>query len=381
MFTTIDEVAKLTPGDIKALDRTELTSLLAQWERSLSDEQTAAVISRIDEWEEEDDDDGFVLDPRPPQSPGRSRRNSVTDTVWVREEDDDSPTVSTTITESVRYEDDTDNDSTLSRGEFSNAPQRFNASVDNLDHECQAKRRAKAADDASEFARGLKWVCLVVGIDAPVDVEARPEESFGEHLKDGVLLCQLLNKIKPGTVTRVSKGALAFHQMSNITAFLRGCQAVGVKKRDCFDTVDLQQLRDLSKVYETLLMLSTMAERHRLFPGPFLYSAKREERRRRRSSEKLVATMPSISSEKLVATRPSISSDTTPNDTSLDTFITTLGLEKYKDQLSQVADDTSDLTEMTEDDYAAFVRNAAMPALKARRFKKALIDLGANLQP
>mmetsp|Transcript_17491 Transcript_17491/g.54621 ORF Transcript_17491/g.54621 Transcript_17491/m.54621 type:complete len:399 (+) Transcript_17491:159-1355(+) len=393
-FGRAEEVAALSEDELRSLDRDELSELLARWEEALSEAQTATVVSMIEAWaaeEEEEEDEGFVLDkPLTPKTvKPRRKRSSLSDSVWTARSEaaessvcssseqayalEESPTVSTT--QSVA-EDPIDNRFRRA-GEFSNAPTRFEASVDNLDHECNAKRRAKAADDAAEFARALRWVVDLVAVDAPADLETRPEESFGEHLKDGVLLCQLLNKIKPGTVKKVSNhSSLAFHQMANVTNFLRGCQELGVSKRDCFDTVDLQQLRDLSKVYETLLMLSQTVEKTVPdFAGPYLYSKKREERKRRgsRGSSHPGSSHPGTPKQQPPTPPPPLTTKT------LDDLVSDLGLEKYREQLSQVADDPSDLAEMTNQDFDAFIKSSKMPALKARRFKKALIDLGAQL--
>jgi len=456
-------VRALGEAEIRGLSREGLEELLTHWEEELSEAQSATVVSIIEEWaaaedDEDDDEEGFVLDQplTPKHVAPRRRRSSLNDSVWTKSVEkspscevdervcesvcssmdqalpsDDSPTVTT---ESVRYAESEASEMTVNlmdeahegrvrAGEFYNAPKRFEPSVDNLDHECNAKRRAKAADDAAEFARALRWVAAVVGCDPPCDCDTRPEESFGEHLKDGCLLCQLLNKIQPGLVKKVTKhSALAFHQMSNITNFLRGCQTLGVHKRDCFDTVDLQQLKDLSKVYETLLMLSQTVEKTvPTFPGPYLYSAKREERRRRRSSTSSCAsevikqlsprrpaaideaepssetptppTPPPLTSNDLddLARRPADERAAAPAEApiapvanadgfdSLDDLVDKVGLQKYAKALNDYVDDISDLAEMTHDDFQDFVDSNKMPALKARRFKKALVDLGAKL--
>ena len=42
-----------------------------------------------------------------------------------------------------------------------------------------------------------------------------------EILKDGVILCKLVNVIKPGSVKKINKGHMAFKQMENIDQRLR----------------------------------------------------------------------------------------------------------------------------------------------------------------
>lgn len=44
---------------------------------------------------------------------------------------------------------------------------------------------------------------------------------FGEALRNGVLLCKLVNCISPGSVKRVNESRMPFKQMENISNFLK----------------------------------------------------------------------------------------------------------------------------------------------------------------
>lgn len=46
---------------------------------------------------------------------------------------------------------------------------------------------------------------------------------FGEALRDGVLLCGLINVFSPGTIKRVNTSRMPFKQMENISNFLKAC--------------------------------------------------------------------------------------------------------------------------------------------------------------
>ncbi|KAI8891123.1 hypothetical protein K501DRAFT_176 [Backusella circina FSU 941] len=48
--------------------------------------------------------------------------------------------------------------------------------------------------------------------------------SLQQELKDGVLLCNLVNKLKPGTIKHVGQKDLSFIKMDNITRFLQGAR-------------------------------------------------------------------------------------------------------------------------------------------------------------
>ena len=391
---TLRDLPGLSEKRIRGLNRDELTHLLTNFESSLSLKQRQVAADVVDKYLESDSDsdDGFVV-----EKPGSET------TVLV-----ESPTVSTTVS-SFRAASESSENESPKRSEVA-PPRRTQASVDNLDHECTEKRRAKAADDALEFSRALKWIYTVLKLEnLPADAESRPEECFGEQLRDGVLLCNLLNALKPGTIGKISNSTNAFGQMSNITSFLRGCQKIGVHKRDCFDSVDLQQLRDLSRVYETLLAVSRAVQKNVPdYSGEYLVSMKREARLRKshhQQTPKIPTQLPpmttpnrpssaSTRSESNISPAPAspsvseISSATTTKfPTSIDQVTTLADLikeisfEKYSRFIYNYADDLDDLKEMTDNDFDTLVTDANMPLLKARRFKKALIDLGANLAP
>ena len=79
---------------------------------------------------------------------------------------------------------------------------------------------------------------------------------YSEDLKDGVILCDLINKLKPGTITKVNRNArMPFIKMENIGAFLEGCKKCGVSDLDTFMTVDLFEAKNMVKVTDTLISL------------------------------------------------------------------------------------------------------------------------------
>jgi len=78
---------------------------------------------------------------------------------------------------------------------------------------------------------------------------------FQESLKNGVLLCNLLNALQPGTVTKVNKGNMPFVQMENIAAYVTGAKKLGVPDEYNFVTVDLFEGKDLPQVARNILTL------------------------------------------------------------------------------------------------------------------------------
>ncbi|KAG0256075.1 hypothetical protein BG011_004765 [Mortierella polycephala] len=76
-----------------------------------------------------------------------------------------------------------------------------------------------------------------------------------ESLKDGVILCRLANRLRPGTVEQISLKNLPFVKMENISNFLNAAKQLGVQSSDLFQTVDLYEGKDMNQVVSTILTL------------------------------------------------------------------------------------------------------------------------------
>lgn len=77
--------------------------------------------------------------------------------------------------------------------------------------------------------------------------------SFGEELRDGTILCEVMNAIKPGLIRKINKSTIPFKQMENVSNFIKGCRTVGVPEYSLFETVDLFELKDLGIVVKCLV--------------------------------------------------------------------------------------------------------------------------------
>ncbi|XP_056413054.1 LIM and calponin homology domains-containing protein 1 [Hyla sarda] len=78
-----------------------------------------------------------------------------------------------------------------------------------------------------------KWIEQVTG------------RSFGDKdlrsgLENGILLCELLNAIKPGLIKKINRLPTPIAGLDNVTLFLRGCKELGLKESQLFDPGDLQ---------------------------------------------------------------------------------------------------------------------------------------------
>ena len=114
---------------------------------------------------------------------------------------------------------------------------------------------ALARKMAAKYDLGLQAeVCdWVAGLGVAVDGSSM--DTFMTSLKDGVLLCQLVNKIRPGMVKKVNKMKMPFMQMENIASFLTAATAIGVGSSESFQTVDLFEAKNPVAV---LLCLSSL---------------------------------------------------------------------------------------------------------------------------
>ncbi|KAI7868844.1 calponin homology domain-containing protein [Spinellus fusiger] len=82
-----------------------------------------------------------------------------------------------------------------------------------------------------------------------------------KHLKDGVYLCKLINKLKPGTIKHIGKKDLLFFKMDNITSFLQGARQLGLNEFQLFRTTDLLEAKDMPMVVHTIVCLSKLYEK------------------------------------------------------------------------------------------------------------------------
>ena len=86
--------------------------------------------------------------------------------------------------------------------------------------------------------------------------EPFPEGKLYEDvLKDGVLLCKLMNVLSPGAISKIATGGTNFKLMENVTRFQTALVKYGVDKVDIFQTNDLSEKKDIANVTNTLYAL------------------------------------------------------------------------------------------------------------------------------
>ncbi|KAA0719073.1 Guanine nucleotide exchange factor VAV3 [Triplophysa tibetana] len=103
--------------------------------------------------------------------------------------------------------------------------------------------------------------CKVLPRNHRVTAESAQVFDLAQTLRDGVLLCQLLNNLRPDTINlkeiNLRPQMSQFLCLKNIQTFLSACcDAFGMKKIELFDAFDLFDVRDFGKVIDTLSKLS-----------------------------------------------------------------------------------------------------------------------------
>ena len=118
-----------------------------------------------------------------------------------------------------------------------------------LDADLAAKKASMRDPKAEEDVR--RWIGAV--LSQPI------RGNLQQTLRDGVILCHLINVIRPGSVMKINAGRMPFLLMENINNFLAGCRAMGVADGDLFVTVDLYENQNFTQVVRCIIALSRRA--------------------------------------------------------------------------------------------------------------------------
>ncbi|KAF7308545.1 Cell division control protein [Mycena chlorophos] len=117
---------------------------------------------------------------------------------------------------------------------------------------------------------------LTLGQPSGISVgsEERERRLFTEALRDGFVLCQLMNKLRSSSIVRPDSRDDGFVRTSNITKFLAACSSYGLPNEDLFQRDDLIEAtsESLARVARTIIALvqyvdAPIADRSKLIPG------------------------------------------------------------------------------------------------------------------
>jgi len=119
--------------------------------------------------------------------------------------------------------------------------------------------------------------------------EKLPAGTFEDVLRDGNVLCRLMNKLSPGSVPKINTQGGQFKMMENINKFQEAAKHYGVAEIDVFQTVDLYERRNIPQVTQCIMALGRTCYLHPEWPGPFLGPKPSEENKRDWTDEQLRA--------------------------------------------------------------------------------------------
>uniref|UniRef100_A0A8C3YTI4 LIM domain 7 n=1 Tax=Catagonus wagneri TaxID=51154 RepID=A0A8C3YTI4_9CETA len=130
-------------------------------------------------------------------------------------------------------------------------------------------------DCALAFAEAQRWVEAVTEKNFET-------KDFRASLENGVLLCDLINKLKPGIIKKINRLSTPIAGLDNINVFLKACEQIGLKEAQLFHPGDLQDLssrvtvkqeetdRRVKNVLITLYWLGRKAQSNPCYNGPHL---------------------------------------------------------------------------------------------------------------
>ncbi|CAF1092668.1 unnamed protein product [Adineta ricciae] len=129
-----------------------------------------------------------------------------------------------------------------------------------LDRAVKDKINLKQDPEQDKAAR--EWIEAVTG-------EKFSTDDYAEALHDGVLLCKLMNKLKPGSIPKIHTSGGPMKLRENIGLFQSAARAYGVSESEVFQAVDLFDKQNIQQVTLCIFALNRLAQKQN-FSGPKL---------------------------------------------------------------------------------------------------------------
>ncbi|CAH2311431.1 calponin-3 [Pelobates cultripes] len=85
-------------------------------------------------------------------------------------------------------------------------------------------------------------------------------DNFQLGLRDGKILCNLINILHPGAVRKINEAKLNWHNLENIGNFIKAIQEYGMKPHDIFEANDLFENGNMTQVQTSLVALAGLAK-------------------------------------------------------------------------------------------------------------------------
>ncbi|XP_030787304.1 calponin-2-like isoform X3 [Rhinopithecus roxellana] len=102
--------------------------------------------------------------------------------------------------------------------------------------------------DPQKEAELRTWIEGLTGLSIGPD--------FEKGLKDGTILCTLMNKLQPGSVPKINRSMQNWHQLENLSNFIKAMVSYGMNPVDLFEANDLFESGNMTQVQVSLLALA-----------------------------------------------------------------------------------------------------------------------------
>ncbi|KAI3475295.1 hypothetical protein L1887_63339 [Cichorium endivia] len=127
----------------------------------------------------------------------------------------------------------------------------------------EAQNKINSKYDPALAEELLVWIGEITG--EQFESTSGEQDNFYQILKDGTVLCKLINAFEPDNAIpekKIKKSKFPFQCMENIQLFTEQATKLGVAKHETFQSVDLFEKQNL---YSVLICLSSLARKAHKF--------------------------------------------------------------------------------------------------------------------
>jgi len=124
----------------------------------------------------------------------------------------------------------------------------------------EAQKKILSKYDTNLACQVMNWVKETTGSDIETSGEM---DNVHEMLKDGTVLCRLINVLKPDLIPqkKIHNSKMAFKCMENINIFLDNARSLGVAPEETFQSVDLWEKQNILSVIICIQALARKASK------------------------------------------------------------------------------------------------------------------------
>ncbi|BFZ24654.1 hypothetical protein BsWGS_27693 [Bradybaena similaris] len=160
------------------------------------------------------------------------------------------------------------------------------ADTDNMDF---IRRSSAAHRDPELEAQALDW------IEANLGEPVSRQTPFDDLLRDGIILCKLMNKLLPGCIKKIDTKGSGFALMQNVERFQAAAKQYGVPINEVFQTVDLWEKKNIPQVTLCIHAVARVAQTRPDYTGPILGPKMAEKNERHFTEQQLAEAKNTVS--------------------------------------------------------------------------------------